>query len=44
MPLKPTGFWSYASSDEKAALGRQTQLRALLAGRGGAGSNPFHEG
>jgi formylglycine-generating enzyme required for sulfatase activity len=29
--LKPTGFWSYSSSDDEAAGGRLSQLRALLA-------------
>jgi formylglycine-generating enzyme required for sulfatase activity len=28
--LKPTGFWSYSSSDDEAANGRLSQLRALL--------------
>ncbi len=30
-PLKPTGFWSYTSSDDNAARGRLSQLRRLLA-------------
>ena len=30
-PLKPTGFWSYASSDDAASHGRLSQLRRLLA-------------
>jgi hypothetical protein len=30
-PLKPTGFWSYASSDDAASEGRLSQLRRLLA-------------
>ena len=30
-PLKPTGFWSYASRDDAASEGRLSQLRRLLA-------------
>jgi formylglycine-generating enzyme required for sulfatase activity len=30
-PLKPIGFWSYTSSDDKSAGGRLSQLRRLLA-------------
>ena len=29
--MKPTGFWSYSTSDEKNSRGRLSQLRALLA-------------
>jgi hypothetical protein len=29
--LKPTGFWSYTTSDETSARGKLSQLRALLA-------------
>jgi tetratricopeptide (TPR) repeat protein len=29
--LKPTGFWSYSSSDDEHSRGRLSQLRALLA-------------
>jgi len=30
-PLKPIGFWSYTSSDDKSSRGRLSQLRRLLA-------------
>jgi len=30
MPLKPTGFWSYTSTDDAASGGRLSQLRRLL--------------
>ena len=32
MPLKPTGFWSYATEDDRAARGRLTGLGKVLAG------------
>src|SRR5580658_1061481 len=31
-PLKPTGFWSYATSDDTHSGGRLSLLRTLLAG------------
>lgn len=33
LPLQPTGFWSYTSTDDRMSDGRLSQLRLLLANR-----------